>query len=183
MIAYQLDKYGHFIGYVERQKDPLTGNWLLPGGSIEIPPPEIPENHLAKWDGVSWSIVEDKTKKKFYHKKTREEKTFDFEEEITEEYTELPPIEDEKFQIFDGEWKVDLENKISHLKKTKRSQRDNKIFSVAWMLDRHKQEELLGLETSLSNSKYTELLRYIQSLRDFTKQDEWWLKDIEEWNG
>lgn len=61
MIAYQTDEDGFYVEAVECQESPLEpGIFLVPGGAVEVAPPELAENQLAKWDGSAWVSV-DKT--------------------------------------------------------------------------------------------------------------------------
>ena len=47
-----------------------------------------------------------------------------------------------------------------------RQKRDNLINNEIWKLQRHEQEKLLGLNTTLSDDEFLKLLKYIQDLRD-----------------
>ena len=46
--------------------------------------------------------------------------------------------------------------------------RTSKINEVLWMVERHRQEKELNLDTSLTEEQYVVLLQYIQGLRDVT---------------
>lgn len=48
-----------------------------------------------------------------------------------------------------------------------REWRDNQLVSVTWLRDRHRDQIDLGISTTLSATEYSELLAYIQSLRDW----------------
>ena len=52
-----------------------------------------------------------------------------------------------------------------------RQKRDNLINNEIWKLQRHEQEKLLGLNTTLSDDEFLKLLKYIQDLRDITLQE------------
>ncbi len=52
----------------------------------------------------------------------------------------------------------------------KRQERDYAIKDVLWLLERHQQEKILGVPTTLSASEHLELLEYIQTLRDIPQQ-------------
>lgn len=50
----QLDAAGYFTGLTVADESPLEpGVFLLPGGSIDVPPPSVPAGQRAKWNG-SW---------------------------------------------------------------------------------------------------------------------------------
>lgn len=51
-----------------------------------------------------------------------------------------------------------------------RRKRNGLIRSEIWKIERHTQEQLLNIETTLSNDEVMNLLRYIQELRDLTEQ-------------
>lgn len=51
-----------------------------------------------------------------------------------------------------------------------RQKRDHLINSEIWKIQRHEQEKFLGVETTLTEDEYQDLLKYIQALRDLTKQ-------------
>lgn len=58
-IAYQLDDSGIYVGEVTRQPSPLEpGVFLVPGGAVTTPPPTIPTDKLAQWDGTSWALID-----------------------------------------------------------------------------------------------------------------------------
>lgn len=52
-----------------------------------------------------------------------------------------------------------------------RQKRDMLISSQMWKIQRHEQEKLLGISTSLSDDEFIKLLKYIQDLRDITIQE------------
>jgi len=57
MIVFQTDFSGRFIGPVEADESPLEpGVFLIPGGCVQIAPPEITAGHMAVWDGSAWSL-------------------------------------------------------------------------------------------------------------------------------
>lgn len=52
-----------------------------------------------------------------------------------------------------------------------RQKRDKLINEEIWKIQRHEQEKLLGLNTTLSDEEFLKLLKYIQDLRDITTQE------------
>lgn len=57
-LVSQLDPQGYFTGAVEADPSPLEpGVFLLPGGAIDVPPPEVPEGMAALWQGEAWAFV------------------------------------------------------------------------------------------------------------------------------
>jgi hypothetical protein len=58
MIVYQKNPDGLYLGPVEADQSPLEpGVWLIPGGCVEVAPPEIPEGMLAVWQSDQWSLL------------------------------------------------------------------------------------------------------------------------------
>lgn len=49
-------------------------------------------------------------------------------------------------------------------------ERNMRLNSTDWLVSRHNEEKLLGITTTLSESKFTQLLTYRQQLRDITNQ-------------
>lgn len=52
-----------------------------------------------------------------------------------------------------------------------RQKRDNMISNEIWKIQRHEQEKLLGIKTTLNDDEFLLLLKYIQDLRDIPKQE------------
>lgn len=53
---------------------------------------------------------------------------------------------------------------------TLNDERNMRLNSTDWLVSRHNEEKLLGMNTTLSESLFTNLLTYRQQLRDITKQ-------------
>jgi hypothetical protein len=60
-IVYQTDTSGRLLGETEADQSPLEpGVWLLPGRTVEIPPPpkeEWPEGMWPRWVGTRWEFT------------------------------------------------------------------------------------------------------------------------------
>lgn len=72
---------------------------------------------------------------------------------------------------------------IEQYKAQKRAERDSKIETYEWRLTRYERQKAINVETTDTEETYLDLCRYIQYLRDITKQDKWWeleLKEFEE---
>lgn len=50
---------------------------------------------------------------------------------------------------------------------TERAWRDNVLTSITWLRERHRDQQELGGETTLSAEQFAELLAYMQSLRNW----------------
>lgn len=66
-----------------------------------------------------------------------------------------------------------------------RAERDRRINSIRWRIERYQTQKWAGLETTETSETVEALLLYAQYLRDFPQQDgEWWNAPIltfEEW--
>lgn len=51
-----------------------------------------------------------------------------------------------------------------------RQKRDSLLNAELWKIQRHEQEKMLGIETTLSDEQYITLLQYIQALRNIPQQ-------------
>jgi hypothetical protein len=45
-----------------------------------------------------------------------------------------------------------------------------RLNSTDWLVSRHTEEKIIGMNTTLSESQFTKLLTYRQQLRDITNQ-------------
>lgn len=60
MIVYQTDAAGLFVGQIAADEDPLAhGTYLIPGGCVEIAPPDAIDGHVRQWTGATWAQVPD----------------------------------------------------------------------------------------------------------------------------
>ena len=57
--VYQIDTSGLFIGQTVADESPLEpGVWLMPGGTVETPPPvDYPEGQWPRWNGRRWVLA------------------------------------------------------------------------------------------------------------------------------
>lgn len=56
-IVSQLDENGYFADAVEADESPLEpGVFLIPGGAIDVPPPNVPQGKVALWQN-GWVFV------------------------------------------------------------------------------------------------------------------------------
>lgn len=83
---------------------------------------------------------------------------------------ELDPIQKDDETIRRFQIKRIPEPSSEELKERKRQERDNAINSVIWLIERHQQEQILDIPTTLTDNEYMEVLQYIQSLRDLPQQ-------------
>lgn len=85
---------------------------------------------------------------------------------------------------YDGEFVLTTSDiPIEQYKAQKRAERDAKIETYEWRLSRYERQKAINVETTDTEEIYLNLCRYIQDLRDITKEDKWWeleLKEFEE---
>lgn len=55
---------------------------------------------------------------------------------------------------------------------SERSWRDGALQAVAWLRERHRDQQDIGADTTLNPEQFTELLVYIQALRDWPQSSE-----------
>ena len=57
--VYQCNPAGLFVGESLADESPLEpGVFLIPGGAVEIAPPEQwPEDQWPRWNGVAWELI------------------------------------------------------------------------------------------------------------------------------
>lgn len=70
-------------------------------------------------------------------------------------------------------WKTTTEKQAESLERAKeavRKERDEKLAKCTWMRDRHRDEVELEATLSLTEAQYTDLMAYIQDLRDVPQQ-------------
>lgn len=57
--VYQTSPLGLYTGTAEADPSPLEPDvFLIPAGCVEVPPPAVPENKAAYWDGKAWQLVD-----------------------------------------------------------------------------------------------------------------------------
>jgi hypothetical protein len=144
MKAYGFDINGEFISEVILQENPLEpGSFFEQPNTTLIAPPNVLENELAIWNGIKWDIKINHSNKIYYHKINRNEKKFEINEELNNDYTEVPPLENQLYQKWNEEsnsWIIDLEKKI----------------------DFENKERQIQIQKLLSESDYIELPSFIQ---------------------
>ena len=54
---------------------------------------------------------------------------------------------------------------------SERAWRDSALFAVAWLRDRHRDQLDIGADTTLTAGQFSELLMYMQQLRDWPQSE------------
>ncbi|MHC6223476.1 DUF4376 domain-containing protein [Pseudomonas sp. X10] len=106
-IVYQTDHLGIYTGPTTADPSPLEeGVWLIPGGCVEVAPPEIPEHKAAHWDGQRWKLIDSYLGLTAYNIQTREPISIDRHGQLPAGYTLEQPGPGQIWR--DGEWIDDV---------------------------------------------------------------------------
>ncbi|MCU1730608.1 MULTISPECIES: phage tail assembly chaperone [unclassified Pseudomonas] len=82
-------------------------------------------------------------------------------------------------QEVDGVWRVDDEGNIAKhphavivdLPAVERAWRNSELERIKWLRERHRDQQELQTVTTLSNQQFSQLLAYLQELRDWPQSD------------
>lgn len=112
--VYQTNHLGLYVGAVTADESPLEpGVFLIPGGCVEVAPPEVPEGKAACWNGKRWQLLDYLNGLIVYNTTTREPRTLTGVGPIPNGYTVQRP---EPGQIWkNGRWVDDLDTMLAKL--------------------------------------------------------------------
>lgn len=112
--VYQTNHLGLYVGPAIADESPLEpGVFLVPGGCVEIAPPQAPEHKIACWDGGRWQLLDYFNGLIVYNTANGEPLTLTGPGPIPHGYTVQRP---EPGQIWvDGRWVDDLDTILSKL--------------------------------------------------------------------
>lgn len=106
-IVFQTDHLGIYTGQTYADPSPLEENvWLIPGGCVETPPPDIPEFKAARWDGSVWKLIDSYQGLTVYSTRTGEPSVMDRVGELPTGYTLEAPGPNQVWK--DGRWVDDV---------------------------------------------------------------------------
>ena len=115
MIAYLYDNNNYYLGTTNLQESPLEiGVFFDQSNSTRVSPPDFKENEIPYWSGNSWEIKPNYSNKNYYSKIDRDKKNFEIGEEFDSNYTDISPLENQRFQKWDetsNSWIIDEEAK------------------------------------------------------------------------
>lgn len=182
-IAYQYDKNTkEYISETIVMEDPLNpGHWLLPPDVTEIKPPEYGEYQKPVWDedNKTWNIVPDYRQAKVYSVASDtigQEIQMELGQDLGNDKTLIPPPPldyskpYQKLSWNGTNWEI-----INDLEKATQFVRENRnqlLRKTDWLILRHQDEIARGVQTTLTNEQYIELLNYRQALRDLPQQSD-----------
>lgn len=157
MHLYGYSEEGLYTGQVQCQKDPMRpGQFLRPSQTTELEPPTPAEGQRAKFENGAWLLEDDPN--------------YDIQQQeiVDQSYDDLGVLTKEIVNrvAVDRDPQAIATDRNTVLELRMRSERDGKILAVEWMRERHKDELELGAQTSLTAQEYSELLTYINDLRN-----------------
>jgi hypothetical protein len=149
--VYQTSPQGLFIGITEADESPLEpGVFLIPGGCVETPPPLIPENKAAHWNGKAWQLVDYYQGLVVYSITTGQPLTINGMEPIPAGYTTAKPGPDQVWK--NGAWVDDTAAILAKLHQEKTVEISNGCAQY--------------IESGFDSAALGDLHRYSSSLED-----------------
>jgi len=112
--VYQTNHLGLYVGPVHADESPLElGVFLLPGGCVEVPPPDAPAGKIQAWHGKRWQLLDYFDGLVVYNTSTGEPLTLSGTGPIPNGHTVQRP---QSGQIWrNGHWVDDLDTVLSKL--------------------------------------------------------------------
>ncbi|MDO1509929.1 MULTISPECIES: tail fiber assembly protein [unclassified Neisseria] len=112
----QLDSDGLYMGQTEAELDVYArnGSYIIPGGCIDVEPPEAREDHAARWTGEAWEYIPDHRGKTAYRTDNGQAVIIDTVGEISDGLTfDAPPT---MWHSWNGKkWAIGKEAKAEQL--------------------------------------------------------------------
>lgn len=171
MIYHVHPRTGELLGNGTADKNPLEpGKWLIPAHACAVAPPECPAGRVAVWANEAWSLVIDMRGPVFSTETGAQSRHEDLGE-LPAGLTQLaPPSTDHRWDA--GAWVLDDAAKATRASQAERAWRNNELDSVKWLRERHRDERENEQDTTLSAVQFSELMAYIQQLRDWPQSDQ-----------
>lgn len=179
---YQTDKDGIFT-------HPVSSDLAQPYGAIETPPPAAVQGKVARWvtdtprhsadygkaTTGSWSSDDDNRNTTLYQ--TQDGQVYQAGTSTSlgsysgvgtlPDWLTTTSRPDSYYTWTNGAWTVDQAAKLTADKAFERAWRDGEINSITWIRDRHRDQVEAGHATTLTADQFTQLLTYLQALRDW----------------
>lgn len=113
-VVYQTNHLGLYVGSIEAEESPLDpGVFLIPGGCVQVPPPEAPDFKKACWTGKTWQLLDYFEGLIVYNTGTREPLTLTGPGPIPNGYTVKAPAPNQIWK--NGKWVDDLDTLLAKL--------------------------------------------------------------------
>lgn len=149
--VYQTSHLGLYVGPVHTDESPLEpGVFLLPGGCVEVPPPEAPDGKIQAWNGKRWQLLDYFDGLVVYNTSTGEPLTLSGTGPIPHGYTVQRPQPGQVWK--NGHWVDDLDTVLSTL-------HSQKLVMI-------KSRCALHIESGFSSNALGQLYRYDSLLED-----------------
>ncbi|SUA36361.1 putative phage fiber-spike protein [Neisseria zoodegmatis] len=116
----QLDDNGLYLGQVDAHLDinARDGSYIIPGGCIDVEPPETRDGHAARWTGEAWEYIPDHRGQTAYRTADGQAVILDAVGELSDGLTfeERPSL----WHTWDGKkWMISEESKVEQLNQVK----------------------------------------------------------------
>lgn len=112
--VYQTNHLGLYVGPAMADESPLEpGVFLMPGGCVEMAPPEAPQGKIQQWNGKRWQLLDYYNGLIVYNTSTREPLTLTGVGAIPHGYTVLRPRPGQMWK--DNHWVDDLDTVLAGL--------------------------------------------------------------------
>ncbi|WP_425536162.1 phage tail assembly chaperone [Achromobacter denitrificans] len=168
-MVSQLDNDGCFVCAVAAERSPLDpGAFLIPGGAIDCLAPEnvIPGFCYLR-EGGGWVRHEDHRNDALYLVGSNARYVLK-SDEAGQRYSGIGPIPAWLATTPTGNESPGKTEPTNETDPTScRAWRDTQIAQWEWLRDRHRDEQELGISKTLNDARYSELLNYLQALRDW----------------
>jgi hypothetical protein len=167
LVIYHTDSLtGEFIGSGYADPDPLEpGNWLIPARAYREQPPEPDANQAVIRTNNEWELVAD-YRGFIYSIENGSAIQHDELGEVPYGFT-TQPCPGPDYLWIDSKWMLDQAAQARREQTAERAWRDSEVDSIEWLRDRHRDEDDLGTSHVLTADKFTQLLTYMQALRDW----------------
>lgn len=112
--VYQTNSLGLYIGTATAEESPLEpGVFLIPGGCVDVAPPEAPDGKIQQWDGKRWHLLDYFNGLIIYSTSTGEPLTLNGVGPIPHGYTVSRPQPGQVWE--NGRWVDDLDTLLAQL--------------------------------------------------------------------
>ena len=170
-IVYQAHPVtGEFIGTSLAELDPMEdGALLIPAYAYRDAPPAAGAGFAVIRNGDHWELVKDHRGVIYSTTNGAAVEHLDLGD-LPEGFTRSPyPGVDHAWR--GATWTLDENLRHARLSQGERDWRNTQIERIKWLRDRHRDQQELGVDTSLTGAQFTELLAYMQALRDWPQSE------------
>ncbi|HDS1679143.1 TPA: hypothetical protein QEM39_000619 [Pseudomonas putida] len=157
---------GELLGEGEARLDPIDDSFLLiPAHATQAQPPVAGEHQAAVLQGDDWLLTPDYRGLVYSTADGAATQYFELGD-LPEGFTHLAwPGEDHVWS--ESAWVLDETARAARLAEQERAWRNSEVERVKWLRERHRDEQDLQKETTLTAEQFAQLLTYLQELRDW----------------